>query len=511
MAGKVLSIEVGYAMTKVCEMDYRAKKPRVYRYFSIPTPDGVLADGMITVTEEFVNNLKAEMANNKMRTKDAVFTISSSKIATREIKIPYCKESNIGNLVRTNLSDYFPIDVSRYLSAYTILEVEGVASADEDDKSKAKSKPTGYRLLILAVPEDIIESYKLLASALKLNVKEIDYCGNSIYQAAKESCSEGVQMIVKVDSRSSLLLAQKDGRIVMTRTIPYGIIQDEQSSQEEAEQAMVALVEGVSKVVDYYNSGHSGEPIERINLTGVGANYISLCDMMEDEIRIKVRVLSNITGINTEKVFKGNSYSEYTACIGAALAPIHFASDKDEDKSAAAKGGVDPLRLTVLISGGCVLIGVALILMALFPYLEEKEKNEQYNAIIEQLEPVYEVYLKHQSLSAQVMSMEALDAMTVNRNKDMVEFITALETKMPSSFSLSDLTATANGITMNVTVATKEETAVVLNELRQLECFSFVDTTAVSELITEIGETQYSFSVEMVYAPIEEETEEGEE
>jgi hypothetical protein len=119
------------------------------------------------------------------------------------------------------------------------------------------------------------------------------------------------------------------------------------------------------------------------------------------------------------------------------------------------------------------------------------------------------VYLKHQSLSAQVLSMEALDAMTVNRNKDMVEFITALETKMPSSFSLSDLTATANGITMNVTVATKEETAVVLNELRKLECFSFVDTTSVSELITEIGETQYSFSVEMVYAPIEEETEEG--
>ena len=175
MAGKVLSIEVGYALTKVCEMDYRAKKPRVYHYFSVPTPDGILADGMITVTEEFVNLLKTEMANNKMRTKDAVFTISSSKIASREIKIPYCKESNIGNLVKMNLSDYFPIDVSRYLSAYSILEVEGAAPADEEEKGKAKPKPTGYRLLILAAPEDIIESYKLLAAALKLNVKEIVY------------------------------------------------------------------------------------------------------------------------------------------------------------------------------------------------------------------------------------------------------------------------------------------------------------------------------------------------
>ena len=121
------------------------------------------------------------------------------------------------------------------------------------------------------------------------------------------------------------------------------------------------------------------------------------------------------------------------------------------------------------------------------------------------------MYLKHQSLSAQTMKMEALDAMTVNRNKDMVEFIAALETKMPTSFGLNDLTATETGITMNVTVKSKEEVAVVLSELRKLDCFSFVDTTALSELTTEIGETQYSFAVEMEYAPIETETEEGEE
>ena len=133
------------------------------------------------------------------------------------------------------------------------------------------------------------------------------------------------------------------------------------------------------------------------------------------------------------------------------------------------------------------------------------------NAIITQLEPVYEVYLKHQSLSAQTMKMEALDDLTVNRNSEINEFISALETKMQSSFALTDFTATAQGITMNVTVETKEEVAVVLDELRKLECFIFVDTTALSELTTEIGETQYSFAVEMLYAPIEKETEEGEE
>jgi len=515
MAGKVLSIEVGYAMTKVCEMDYKAKKPKVYRYFSMPTPDGILADGMITVTEEYTNNLKAELTKHKMRTKDVVFSISSSKIATREIRIPYCKESNIGNLVRVNLSDYFPIDVSQYMSAHTILETEGVRASEE----KSKAKPAGYRLLILAAPNAIIESYKLLAAALKLNVKEIDYCGNSIYQAAKEECAEGTQLIVKIDSRSSLILAQKDGRIIMTRTIPYGIAEAEEFAEsmvpaEDTEEmpvnrGLMSLVEGISKVVDYYNSNHSKEPIERICLTGVGADFDGLRELTENEIQTKVRILTNLTGINTEKVFKGESFGEYAACIGAALAPIHFASDKDEDGKSSSKNGIDPLRLTTLISVGCVLIGVVLVLTSLFPYLEEKQKNENYNAIIAQLEPVYDVYMKHQSLSAQVMQMEALDGMTVNRNEDLLEFITALETKMPISFSLSDLAVTTEGITMNVTVKSKEEVAVVLSELRKLESFSFVDTTTVSELTSEIGETQYSFSVEMTYAPMEEETEEG--
>jgi len=500
MAGKVLSIEVGYATTKVCEMDYQAKKPKVYRYFSLPTPEGVLTDGLINISEEFVNALKGELVNHKVRTKDVVFTISSSKIATREVRIPYCKENQIGNLIRVNLSDYFPIDVSQYTAAYTVLGTEGEKPADEEDK-KNKPKPTGYRVLILAAPNAILDSYKRLAAALKLNVKEIDYCGNSIYQAAKEECAEGTQLIAKVDNRSSLLLAVKDGRIVLTRTIPYGIMEAELST----------LVEGISKVVDYYNANHSDEPVERICLTGVGADFDGLKETMETEMQAAVRTLTNITGINTEKVFKGSRFGEYAACIGAAIAPLHFSGDKDDTGAQASKNGVDPLRLTTIISIGCVAIGAVLVLSALFPYLEAKEKQEEYKEIIEQLEPVYEVYLKHQSLTAQVAQMEALDEMSVNRNSELVDFITTLETKMPTSFALNDITASSEGIVMNATVKTKEEVAVVLSELRKVEAFSFVDTVALSELVTEIGEVQYSFAVEMIYAPIENETEEGEE
>lgn len=571
MAGKVLSIEVGYSFTKVCELDYQSKKPKIYNSFVLPTPDGILADGMLTVDEGFVAAFKEKLAEKKIKTKAAVFTISSSKIATREVKIPYCKENRIGDLVRANIQDYFPIDVSQYMIAHSILEVEGATQAVEGEDTKKKAaQPTGYKLLLLAVPSQVINGYRLFASALGLEVKEIDYNGNSIYQAAKEECAEGTQMIVKIDERSSLLLVQKDGVIVLNRTIPYGIddavmalsettawgelggyeaalalarkktcilsrFQMPAAAAAEADgtekaaavdvtgdssevrkdkiavtSSLMALAGGISKVVDYYNANHSDAIIEKMYVTGVGADFSGISELLSNEIGFKIRNLTNLSGVNIEKSFKEISFGEYVACVGAAMAPVHFSSDREEEKGKGkGKGGTDTLQIAVVACALCIIVGLIMIVMSLVPYLSEKKKQKEYNAIIEELQPVYEVYLKYQSLSGQVEQMKALDAETVNRNEEMVAFIETLEAKMPTSFSLNDLTATADGITMNVTVATKEEAAVVLDELRKLDSFIFVDTTSLSELITEIGETQYSFAVAMTYAPIEEETIEG--
>ena len=175
------------------------------------------------------------------------------------------------------------------------------------------------------------------------------------------------------------------------------------------------------------------------------------------------------------------------------------------------KSNTDSMVVSVVFTAVCMVIGVALVLMSVVPYLSEVKKEKEYKAIIEELEPVYQVYLNYLTLAEQTRQMELLDKETVNRNQDMVTFIEVLEQKMPATFVLNNLSTTAEGVTMGVSVSTKEEAAAVLEELRKLEMFSFVDTTALSELITEIGESKYSFSIELKYAPIAEETVEGEE
>ena len=49
---KVLSIEVGNSLTKIVEMDYKSKNPKVYKCINIPTPDEVFDDGYISDSKE---------------------------------------------------------------------------------------------------------------------------------------------------------------------------------------------------------------------------------------------------------------------------------------------------------------------------------------------------------------------------------------------------------------------------------------------------------------------------
>ena len=210
-AQRVLSIEIGYSLTQVCEMDFQSKHPKVYGVFSVKTPDGILDDGFIKVTDEFVNDLKSYITANGMIAKKVIFAVSSTKIANREAMIPFVKEKMLREMIMTNITDYFPVDPSQYQFAHTIMDTV-------EDDAGAKQ----YRIMIMAAPSDILSGYHDLAKALGLELASIDYSGNSIFQALRHRFATGVNLTVKIDERSSLLTVTNKGVITMQRAGIYG-------------------------------------------------------------------------------------------------------------------------------------------------------------------------------------------------------------------------------------------------------------------------------------------------
>ena len=129
---KVLSIEIGSAAIHMCEVDYKAKNPRVYKHVTIRTPEGMLKDDVIETDESFVSTIKEALAANKIHVKQIVFTMGSTKIASREVTIPYVKENRIADVIRSNASDYFPVDLDQYELAHSVVGVT------ENDRSEER-------------------------------------------------------------------------------------------------------------------------------------------------------------------------------------------------------------------------------------------------------------------------------------------------------------------------------------------------------------------------------------
>ena len=212
-AQRILSIEIGYSLTQVCEMDYNAKSPKVYGVFSMKTPEGILDDGYIRPTEEYINDLKSYIAANGMGSaKKLIFAVSSTKIANREALVPYMKkESMVRDMLMTNITDYFPVDPTQYQFAHNIMETV------QDDAGNKQ-----YRVMIMAAPTDMLAGYHQLAKAMGMDLILIDYSGNSIFQALRHRFATGVNLTVKIDERSSLLTVTNNGVITMQRSGIYG-------------------------------------------------------------------------------------------------------------------------------------------------------------------------------------------------------------------------------------------------------------------------------------------------
>jgi len=205
MAAKVLNIEICDQTISVCRTARKGKGLRVFDSFVFPTPQGCVLDGVISNPTLLANELKLQFASHGLqKARNVNFSLSSSKIAVREVKLPPMKKKLIATAILTNSADYFPIDLKSYHITYSILDF-------------ATSAKPFNRILVLAVPISMIEGYFLLAERAGLTIKAIDSSGNSQFQALKQLNLKGVTVFADVGSFSSSVSFVHDGKLLLQR------------------------------------------------------------------------------------------------------------------------------------------------------------------------------------------------------------------------------------------------------------------------------------------------------
>ena len=551
MNNRVLSIEIGNSFTKICEIDYKVKKPKVYKVLTVETPAGVVVDGMLQPTQEYADHLVNALGTNGIRTKKVIFTISSTRVASREVQIPNVKANKIEALVKTNANDYFPVDLTQY-------EIGHYLAGGLTEEGK-------LRVMALAVPKALLNSYYQLAQMCGWEVECFDYSSNSLYQILRDEKSEKVTMMIKIDENSTIVTVLSAGKVLLQRTVAYGVqdaietmiasgayavndpmsaverfqkktclnrvlhqgdkLWEENAGRWEDEDAgnvevtaarqkitstLEPLIVGVNRVIDFYDSRNGDTPIERTYVTGLGGSFSGMSKLFTNCLERKVHTLSDMDDkIGMSKAIRSTRPAAYISCLGAVLAPVGLI-DKSQQK---AKGmtvvsGTNYTFVSVAVLVLGVILSIAMAVTSLTRYFGTVAENVALQARVEELQPAQAVYNEYLSAAAQYDKYKYLYEYTENPNENLVEFINELEQILPDSFYTDSFSSDQTGISMTVNVEGKAAAARTILNIRNMESIEDVQISNITDNQDEMGGSWVMFSMTGTYRELSDETEE---
>ena len=551
MNNRVLSIEIGNSFTKICEIDYKVKKPKVYKVLTVETPEGVVVDGMLQPTQEYADHLVSALGTNGIRTKRVIFTISSTRVASREVQIPNVKANKIEALVKTNANDYFPVDLTQY-------EIGHYLAGGLTEEGK-------LRVMALAVPKALLDSYYQLAQMCGWEVECFDYSSNSLYQILRDEKSEKVTMMIKIDENNTIVTVLSAGKVLLQRTVAYGVqdaietmiasgayavndpmsaverfqkktclnrvlhqgdkLWEENAGRWEDEDAgnvevtaarqkitstLEPLIVGVNRVIDFYDSRNSDTPIERTYVTGLGGSFSGMSKLFTNCLERKVHTLSDMDDkIGMSKAIRSTRPAAYISCLGAVLAPVGLI-DKSQQKT---KGmtvvsGTNYTFVSVAVLVLGVILSIAMAVTSLTRYFGTVAENVALQARVEELQPAQTVYNEYLSTAAQYDKYKYLYEYTENPNENLVEFINELEQILPDSFYTDSFSSDQTGISMTVNVEGKAAAARTILNIRNMESIEDVQISNITDNQDEMGGSWVMFSMTGTYRELSDETEE---
>ena len=395
---KILSIEVEASQVRVAEIEVRGKKGRIFNCFCIPAPQGAVEDGQIRDTKSLAEVLREELFQRKIKTKKVYFATGSTRIASREVRIPFVKTNRIQSIIEANATDYFPIDVTKYILSYSVTDVETQKS--EDGKEETKQ----YHLMVYAAPKAISAAYSEFAENAGLTMAGITYTGDSVYYAVRGEYATGTHILVKIELKGTSISIINNGELALQRNINYGVDSavetvrafpefgdrldvgealevlcnrrcinsaldmmpaDEMASDEdrmletaraEVTESLRYMIGNISRIMDYYISRHTDATFETIDCCGLGAQVQGLMELLTNELGQPVKVLEKVENF----ALPSSAENEGAYLYAAVMAPSISGVNLMEKTSRKAKEKKDTLSGAIVIFVVGAVAGVAL-------------------------------------------------------------------------------------------------------------------------------------------------------
>ena len=507
MAQKILSITLGTTSAKIAEIEKIGKKIQVYSAYDIPLSEGICDDGFILDVDSLASELSKYFQTYKIRTKKIAFSITSKRIASKEVIIPFVKEKQIKGLIEMNAQDYFPVgNIEDYLLSYSIIET--VKNAEN----------TQYRLNVVAAPVELLEGYTNLAKALKCTAEIVDYAGNAILQVLKTQAHTGeINAILQLGYESTVINIMNGNVQIMQRSIASGLnaltaaVSESVGLDEEDSIAFLedndigricsaypdvkyicdSLVSSIGRIFEYYNSRSSEHPITGVMYIGDATFVNGIGALLSEGLGVEAAEIHRLNCVQTKsKTLTNEAATNFLANIGAVIEPMNLKYDKKDEEEKAKEEGKLPWGFVVI----SFVAAVALVAGSFTMYYLAKQERNKLSSQLNALSNVQQIEVQLSDAQTKLSAIEGFYDSTKGPNDSLLRLINDLEKVMPKGMSIEKFDLSNGSVVITAGGSGKESVAKFIQQIRDLKYVKDVKVDLINESV-DIGGMYDTFTM----------------
>ncbi|MDF2819633.1 MAG: type pilus assembly protein PilM [Clostridiales bacterium] len=490
--GKIISIDISTDSIILVEAEKMGKNVKVHKTLKVMTPTNAVDDGLIRDKDSVAGVIETILNENKIKAKSVIFTVSSSKVVTREVSLPYATLNKLESVVNLNASEYFPFNINEYIIDQKVIDITNTAGKKE------------LRVLIAAAPSTLVSEYSELARQIGLKVHSVDFSGNSIYQIIKRQSIQGNYIVIGFDYQSTLVTIMEGNKLILQRAVPYGteelykatmsrfgisfeeaiemigqkplVYRPEDVTsgiQDEVAGAMNLILGGVNRIIDYYNSRNQEKIFDKIFIYGNGTQIHQIDKSIEKFFGMSTVVIESFINVTFHKNFTSsfNPILSITA-IGALFEPYNLKPEQGETAL-----GKKDLILYGVLAGLSVAALVAYMVIPSIKGTSLKSQKKSLVSKIEQIKEVEEIVTVKETLEKQGQMRSQVNTLTTSYTDDILEVLHSMEKNMPINTVFVSMTINQDGLIYNTRATDMATVAKLIQQMKKVPYFSTVTTT----------------------------------
>lgn len=339
MGSTIVGLDFGRGVIRAAEVAGAATaRPTLVRYHQIAVPSTAVSRGEVLEQETVAAALGQLWKQGGFRTRKVIVGIGNARVLVRELSVPRMPMNRIREALPFQVQDVLPVPANEAL-----LDFYPVAEADED------GSPVIHGLLVAAIKESVLGIVDAVEKARLVPV-DVDLIPFALTRSLLTGgAAQGSVAMVHVGAETTMVTVAVDGVPQFVRIIQNGgddinralvsrlgmdELQAEQLKRrfglatqgaapelrpafEVVYEATGDLVVSIRNTLSFYLSAHAGATVERVVLSGGGAELIGFAAALADATRLPVKAPGPV-----ERLVVARSVNVDQLTVGAAGVPV---------------------------------------------------------------------------------------------------------------------------------------------------------------------------------------------